>query len=74
MNDPNLNGPVRGRPVSGSPVRGRQAGNAAAGGARKAQLEMIRGNDPVPAVKKPVAGYMLRQAKLDDMHSYSQTF
>ncbi len=40
----------------------------------KPQLEMIRGSDRVPAVSQPVAGYMLREARPDDGHSYSQTF
>ena len=35
---------------------------------------MVRGNDPVPAVRQPVAGYELRQARPDDRHSYAQTF
>jgi mycothiol synthase len=47
---------------------------AASGGAMKPQLEMIRGNEAVPLVPQPDPGYQLRQAKLEDMHSYAQTF
>ncbi len=40
----------------------------------KPQLEMIRGSEPVTAVPAPAAGYVLRQVKQDDRHSYSQSF
>jgi len=39
----------------------------------KPQLEMIRGNELVPSVPSPAAGYRLRQATIDDMQSYSRT-
>ena len=39
----------------------------------KPQLEMIRGNELVPPVPAPAAGYRLRQATIDDMQSYSRT-
>lgn len=64
MSDPGSSG----QPGSQTP-RG-----ASGGGAPRRQLEMIRGDDPVPAVPRPVAGYMLRKVNLDDRHSYSQTF
>jgi len=44
------------------------------GGSIKPQLEMIRGSEIVPSVRKPVLGYMLRQITLEDRHSYEQTF
>jgi mycothiol synthase len=47
---------------------------AAGGGALKPQLEMIRGNDPVPTVSALAPGYLLRQVNLEDRHSYNQTF
>ena len=34
---------------------------------------MIRGNELVPPVPAPAAGYRLRQATIDDMQSYSRT-
>ena len=40
----------------------------------KPQLEMIRGNEPVPEVRRPAAGYALRGVRPEDRHSYSQTF
>ena len=40
----------------------------------KPQLEMIRGNELVPSVPSPSAGYRLRQPTNDDMQSYSRTF
>lgn len=40
----------------------------------KPQLEMIRGSEPVPSVRKPSPGYVLRQVALEDRHSYEQTF
>lgn len=35
---------------------------------------MVRGNEPVPSVTKLPPGYLLRQVKLEDQHSYAQTF
>lgn len=35
---------------------------------------MIRGNDPVPFVPAPAAGYQMRNAVPEDRHSYNQTF
>jgi mycothiol synthase len=35
---------------------------------------MVRGSESVPAVPDPNAGYQLRQATLEDRHSYTQTF
>ena len=40
----------------------------------KPQLEMVRGNDPVPAVPQPVDRYALRNVRPDDRQSYSQAF
>lgn len=42
--------------------------------ALKPQLEMVRGNQPVPAVPQPKNGYKLRIVRNDDRHSYSQTY
>ncbi len=47
---------------------------ASDGGPKKPQLEMIRGNQPVPAVPELSPGYSLRQVALEDRQSYSQTF
>ena len=47
---------------------------APGGEALKPQLEMIRGNDPVPTTPNPNTGYVLRQAIPEDRHSYTQTF
>lgn len=44
------------------------------GSSLKPQLEMIRGNEPVPAVRDPIIGYKLRLVSLEDQHSYAQTF
>tara|TARA_Y100001936_G_scaffold48019_1_gene46667 strand:- start:8293 stop:8898 length:606 start_codon:yes stop_codon:yes gene_type:complete len=38
------------------------------------QLEMIRGNDPVPDVPNTAPGYELRLVRVDDLQSYSATF
>ncbi len=56
------------------PVSSDRPGGTTGAGTLKPQLEMIRGNDPVPAVPDPAAGYMLRQVRHGDRHSYSQTF